>query len=171
MVKTSSISPLSILLVVSAIAHLGGLVHCLPIQDEAVRDEMTQEVLQNMAAILSHEPARLDPSFITEDIRTEPRRLHHPVFFGTDLSRAVPPEVLQTILEDDDVIMPGGRKSFRLPEGRPLLRKRTFDSISRNSGFGNSHSWGSSGRTGHNNLSFTFESLFPAIARGLRSVV
>ncbi|KAK7093559.1 hypothetical protein V1264_007285 [Littorina saxatilis] len=49
------------------------------------------------------------------------------------------------------------------------MSKRSFDSISRSSGFGgmNRGSWGG-GRQG-DNLTFTFESLFPAIARGLRS--
>jgi hypothetical protein len=48
--------------------------------------------------------------------------------------------------------------------------KRSFDSISRGSGFGGMHRGfgGSSNRSG-DNLTFTFESLFPAIARGLRS--
>lgn len=70
-----------------------------------------------------------------------------------------------------------GRKAVRSSEGEQLLKrsggevlKRSFDSISRSSGFGGMHrgSWGGMSRNGEN-LTFTFESLFPAIARGLRS--
>jgi hypothetical protein len=50
--------------------------------------------------------------------------------------------------------------------------KRSFDSISRGSGFGGMHrSFGGSSNRSGDNLTFTFESLFPAIARGLRSTV
>ncbi|XP_076451458.1 uncharacterized protein LOC143287375 [Babylonia areolata] len=49
-------------------------------------------------------------------------------------------------------------------------RKRSFDSISRSSGFGLQRgSWGGGPRYS-DNLTFTFESLFPAIVRGLRSI-
>ena len=73
-----------------------------------------------------------------------------------------------------------GKKALRLPvEGEPFSNakrngagslKRSFDSISQVSGFGGMHqsSYGGENRGGEN-LPFTFETLFPAIARGLRS--
>lgn len=75
------------------------------------------------------------------------------------------PLVQEMVLEDLATIRSRIEKYL---EQKAHLQKRTFDSISRNTGFGstNRNSWASSG---NDHLAFTFESLFPAIARGLRS--
>ncbi|XP_046360158.2 uncharacterized protein LOC124137762 [Haliotis rufescens] len=65
---------------------------------------------------------------------------------------------------------PSGVLSSFVKNGEPVVGKRGFDSIGHNNHFGSSsRGMGRNTSGDDDNLVFTFESLFPAIARQLRS--
>ncbi|XP_076472702.1 uncharacterized protein LOC143302075 [Babylonia areolata] len=163
--------------IVGVVLNLSAFVTCLSLQRSELDKAILYKELEDLQDVVDHailadmiHQASDDPSSAEE----EDPQFSDPLGL-TNNNNLLLSSLLRSALRDDIQQLTGRKlpSSPQLPEGAPLSKrnglKRGFDSISQNSGFGMHRGSYGAGNSGDENLTFTFESLFPAIARGLRS--
>ncbi|KAL8601380.1 hypothetical protein ACOMHN_042384 [Nucella lapillus] len=162
--SVSSSPRVRVLLVLAAVMNMSVcFVTCASIQRAELDQEILFKELQDLQNVVDQ---AIFPDQAYEDSGSRSSEEH---LSNMDLLNAV----LKSAINSEAQDFTGNRKLMPLPGGREIMKrfgfKRGFDSISQNSGFG-MHRGSFGGNSGNGeNLTFTFESLFPAIARGLRS--